>query len=439
MSEETFGQLLRRLRGRLPLREVARRARAGKSYIDDLERDRKWPSRAVVVALDRALEADGALIAAYDASEASVPISDVNPPTAEMGLLRNLGWGDNSDELGEAATKRRELLHIIAGLGATALTPSSEDLRQYFDVNPLVDTQTLNDWERACGSHLQALVTRPADVVHQDLDVDLRTVLLRAKMMADQFGPDHARTRDMARVVSAMSTLNANVLTRLGRHVEAERWWRTARQMADASDDLHLALGVRSTEAGHMLSAGESDAAAILDLIHTAAPIVARSPNSYGAALMELALAKTLSRLGRHGEAIATLERVSDQLATGRLEVTIMPRYWANQQLTYARAVVFSAAGKEAQFLDAQDQILAGNRDYQYPIIARLHAALCIVVCGGVEEGARNAAEVLADVPSTYRTHMIDRAGRMVIRAVPIDRQTRPEVRDLRSMLAIEA
>uniref|UniRef100_UPI003F4991C9 hypothetical protein n=1 Tax=Nonomuraea sp. CA-252377 TaxID=3240003 RepID=UPI003F4991C9 len=61
------------------------------------------------------------------------------------------------------------------------------------------------------------------------------------------------------------------------------------------------------------------------------------------------------------------------------------------------------------------------------------------MVCGGVEEGARSAADMLAEVPPTFRTTMIDRAGTMVIRAIPIDRRARPEVRDLRSMLAIEA
>lgn len=421
------------------MREVARLADVSKSYIGDLEHDRKRPSRSVVVALDRALGANGELIAAYDVGGASVPIADFYPPVAEMGSLRNLGWSAESDDQGEAATKRRQLFHLAAGLGAAALTPSSEELRQYFDVNPLVDAQTLADWERACADHLHAVCTRPADEAHRDLDVDLRAVLLRAKLMVDTFGPDHAKTRDIARVVSAMSTLNANVLTRLGQHARAGSWWRTARQMADASGDLHLALGVRSTEAGHLLSAGESDPASVLSLIHEADAIVARSPNSYGAALIEMTRAKALSRLGRHAEAIAALEGVGDQLETGHLPVTIMRRYWANQQLTYARMVIYSAAGKEPQSIDAQNQILAGNRDYQYPIIARLHTALCIVVRGGVEEGARSAVAVLADVPSTFRTNMIDRAGRMVIGAVPNDRQARPEVRDLRSMLAIEA
>uniref|UniRef100_UPI003F494FF7 hypothetical protein n=1 Tax=Nonomuraea sp. CA-252377 TaxID=3240003 RepID=UPI003F494FF7 len=354
-----------------------------------------------------------------------------------MGFLRNLGGSDDSDDSGEGATKRRQMFQLAAGLGVAALTP--DDLRQYFDVNPLVDSDTLTGWELACAQHLTAVCTRPAEEAHRNLEPDLTAVLLRAQLLAGTFGPGHARTRDIARVVAAMSTLNANVLTRLGEPARAARWWRTAQDMADASGDLNLALGIRSTAAGHMLSAGGSDPTAILKMIHDADALVARSPASYGAALMELTLAKALSRLGHHDEAITRLERVSDQLASGRLEVTIMPDYWANQQLTYATMVIYSAAGAEAESQAAQEQILASNRDYQYPIIARLHAALCTVVCGGVEEGARSAADMLAEVPPTFRTTMIDRAGTMVIRAIPIDRRARPEVRDLRSMLAIEA
>lgn len=68
MDTETFGEALRRLRGDLSLREVARRANCGKSYVADLEHGRRKPSPAVAVALDSAVAAGGELAALSDRS-----------------------------------------------------------------------------------------------------------------------------------------------------------------------------------------------------------------------------------------------------------------------------------------------------------------------------------------------------------------------------------
>ncbi|MEV5412124.1 helix-turn-helix transcriptional regulator [Thermopolyspora sp. NPDC052614] len=63
MGAESFGQALRRLRGDLSIRELARRANCGKSYVCDLEQDRRSPSGQVAMALDKALGAGGLLVA----------------------------------------------------------------------------------------------------------------------------------------------------------------------------------------------------------------------------------------------------------------------------------------------------------------------------------------------------------------------------------------
>ncbi|WP_171074364.1 helix-turn-helix domain-containing protein [Nonomuraea basaltis] len=106
MAGETFGEALRRLRGSQSLRDVARSASVGKSYIDDLEKDRKWPSREIVVALDAATNADGELIAAYDAGETSDRIAEFQPSVAATDSLPTLDVKDSGDD-GEDATDRR--------------------------------------------------------------------------------------------------------------------------------------------------------------------------------------------------------------------------------------------------------------------------------------------------------------------------------------------
>ncbi|MFI6736770.1 helix-turn-helix domain-containing protein [Nonomuraea sp. NPDC050451] len=63
MGTETFGEALRRLRGDMSIRDVARLANCGKSHISDLENGRRAPSLAIATALDRALGANGRLVA----------------------------------------------------------------------------------------------------------------------------------------------------------------------------------------------------------------------------------------------------------------------------------------------------------------------------------------------------------------------------------------
>ncbi|MER5647899.1 helix-turn-helix transcriptional regulator [Streptosporangium sp. NPDC002524] len=64
MSTETFGSALRRLRGNLSTRDVARLANVGKSYISALENDdQRLPSHQIIASLDSALKANGELLA----------------------------------------------------------------------------------------------------------------------------------------------------------------------------------------------------------------------------------------------------------------------------------------------------------------------------------------------------------------------------------------
>ncbi|MEO3876077.1 hypothetical protein ABGB18_45545 [Nonomuraea sp. B12E4] len=48
---------------------------------------------------------------------------------------------------------------------------------------------------------------------------------------------------------------------------------------------------------------------------------------SYGALLIDYTRSKALAMVGRHEEAQATLERISEQLMTGSLPASIMPAY----------------------------------------------------------------------------------------------------------------
>ncbi|MFB4267110.1 helix-turn-helix domain-containing protein [Nonomuraea sp. GTA35] len=111
---EPFGEALRRLRLRagLSVREVARRATCGKSYVSDLEHGRRrGPSMPVAQALDKAVGAGGELVAL-----ASVVANLTNGADAVEG---------DGDEV-----RRREFVGLTgAALFDAVLSPSDDSAR----------------------------------------------------------------------------------------------------------------------------------------------------------------------------------------------------------------------------------------------------------------------------------------------------------------------
>ncbi|MEV0623517.1 helix-turn-helix transcriptional regulator [Nonomuraea sp. NPDC050404] len=433
MNEETFAQILCRLRGERTHEALAKAAGISRSYVQKLESGQGTPSRKVLLALEAATNAQGALIEASERITAkSASNTGFLPSIAAMSHMRTL---DMNDYYEEDATERRRLLQMAAGLGVVG---PAEALRQLIDLS-IPASRSAEEWELACADHLHAIRHRPPAEAQTDVHIDLAVVLRQVQRTAAQFGVDHAQTRGLYRPLAALSTLHANVLTRLGDHGAAIRWWRTARHAADASGDLHLQLGVRATEAGHGIEGGQRDPATVLRMLNSAQPLVDQAPNSYGAALISYTRSRALSMIGRNDEARATLERVSDRPATERLPVGIMADYWRTSQLPYAKVWVYSATGDESRAMEAREAVIASHPDYQYPAIARLLTARCTVVRGGVDEGLQAAADVLEPLPLTHRTSSVMQAGRMVLQAVPVGSRDRPVVKDVRSLLAIEA
>lgn len=111
---QTFAAELRRLRGDLSLRELARRACCSKSIINDLEHMRRSPTLPIAAGLDEALGAGGRLVSLAKAQRQCVSeeAAEVAPDRAVDDLLRE--WDD---------VWRRDFLKstgavMAAGLGA---------------------------------------------------------------------------------------------------------------------------------------------------------------------------------------------------------------------------------------------------------------------------------------------------------------------------------
>lgn len=108
-QEETFATELRRLRGDLSLRELARRACCSKSIISDLEHERRSPTPRIASALDRALGADGTLEALAHANRQRGN-GEAAPHGAEDDLFQ--GWDD---------VWRRDFLKGTGAIGAVTV------------------------------------------------------------------------------------------------------------------------------------------------------------------------------------------------------------------------------------------------------------------------------------------------------------------------------
>jgi transcriptional regulator with XRE-family HTH domain len=322
--------------------------------------------------------------------------------------------------------ERRRLLLATLGVGAFA---ASASLTALIDLALTSEPRDLADWQVAVADHLHAIRTRPPAQARDDLSVDL--LRLRQQMMRAGGGD-----ADLRRVLAALAALQGGVLTRLGEHGAALRWWRTACHAADDSADLELRLLVRAEAAGFGLY-GQRDPATVLRLLDDTERIAGRSRSVWRADLNS-SRAKALSLLGRHDEARAAvsvlLAAVPDE-APG----SPIPTLWTADQAHFAESWVLAAAGDESGTSRARDRVLSCTGDYQYIANVNLHDALCTVVSGGTAEGAQRAAEVLDALLPRFRSQMITETARRVLAAVPRDGRDSPAVRDLAAVITATA
>ena len=405
-----FGAALRRMRGDVPL------TRVGKEILTDWSRIARWergeclPHADSVRRLDEFFHAGGFLIALHGA-------------VTELERLRATSGKPDQDK-GEFMERRQLLQLAIASLGMGALGGAADEpVRRLLDLAMNGEPRSVEDWHLACADHLHALRTRPPAQVAADLLIDLMAV--RHQMEAST--PDDIT--ELHRVTAALASVHANALTRLGEHGAALRWWRTARQAADASGDLRLRLLVRGEEAGHGLY-GQRDPQTVLGLVESAERIAGRPTVD-----LLTTRAKALTILGRHDEARTALD---DLLGLASAGVTADSfGFWSPNQIHFAESWVHAGAGDDSEADRAREDVLRSTRDYQYNANVRLHEALCTVVQGGVDQGISQAAIVIDRLAPAYRSHHIIETGRMVLRAVPHDQQDRPAVGELRELLAL--
>lgn len=152
----------------------------------------------------------------------------------------------------------------------------------------------MDTWLIAVADHLHAMRTRPPAQARDDLTLDL----LRLRRQMIQPGAD---VPELQPILASLAVIYAALLTRLGQHGPALRWWRTAANAAGDSGDLALRLLVRG-EAAVCGLAGQRHPSTVLRLMDEIQRIGA---GSRWAVDIKGTRAKALSLLGRHDEAKA--------------------------------------------------------------------------------------------------------------------------------------
>jgi transcriptional regulator with XRE-family HTH domain len=264
-------------------------------------------------------------------------------------------------------------------------------------------------------------------------------------LFADILGLEQAATQTtneadferLARAGAYLAALVAMTFANLNKLTYARRWWRTARAIADKTNDPDTTTWIRGREVVRALYE-QRPASMILRLAQDAA---ANTAGASVAARLELAggTAQALALAGQTDSginALSQVRRLFDSLPADQYDSHSV-FCWAENRLRFTESYVYSQLGLVREASHAQDRAIAA-----YPVTYKrgpaqieLQRALCLVKSDDIIEGSVHAASVIERLPSNNQIRpVVDLAGR-VLNAIPLGRQREPGPRDLRDCL----
>ncbi len=165
---------------------------------------------------------------------------------SSLGPLLRLAGEDGEDTM-ERMKRRAFMLQTAAlGVGGTAaiLEAVRHDLHRF-----LADeraTAGVDEWQAIALDYGQTYLTKAPTTLLQALLVDLHGVEL-----AMHRHPDETAQRKLLQAGALLAAFTAQTVANLGDLVEAQRWWRTARQAADEAADPYTMFWIRGREIVH--------------------------------------------------------------------------------------------------------------------------------------------------------------------------------------------
>ncbi|MBB4920704.1 helix-turn-helix domain-containing protein [Streptosporangium saharense] len=363
---ETFGQALRRLRGELSLRELARRASCAKSYIGDLESGRRRPSLSVATALDSALRADGELVAL---AKVLAPASPNRVEALRLGLIDAVASGPMSDA-------------------------------------------SLDDWDHVVNQHGRATRYRPENELLEELTGDFADL---SRFLSKNHSP--ATRKRMLRTAAWMAGLISLTILRMGDHRAARRWFRTSCSAATQVDDSSILSWVYAQEAYALYYGGD-----IAGAINTAraAQEIACGTKCVGVALSAPLEARAHARLGHAQDAEAAIERAEVALRNLDSESTGESAFAYNEaQLRFHQGNALTHLGQTGRAWEIQERALElyPTNDLTDRTLVRLDQAICLAR-EDVAAGSALATEAITALPPAHRSPLIMSRARDVVASV---------------------
>jgi len=347
--------------------------------------------------------------------------------------LRN-PFTTNGYEAEDRDVQRRHFVQGLAALGVAAPLAGAEDLRH--DLLGMVggEPASLTEWEAITWDYACSYATTPP----QDLFADLTADLFVARNQLPRLR--HGHKRDLQRVIAQLGVFLAQTMGNLGNTRAGYRWWRFARQTADACGDVHVRVWVRGREVIRSLYE-HRPLASILELADEAAAITDTPGIGTGSVLM--GRAQALAVLGRHDEARRAVEQVYAIL--GRLPTQVVDDTgsmygWPEYRLRHGESFVFTYLG-DHRAAEAQERALAlyPAQLFRERAQVQLHQAMRLVRSGDTASGVDHAHRAVVALPDKQRIEVVLEVARSVVNAVPMGHQQDSGVGELRQLLALPA
>ena len=430
--DETFADALRRLMKAqgLTVRGLESKVPMSRAKLGRLIKGTATVAEEDAAILDEALRAGLTLVTACrrerEAAVAKV-LQGPNRYTDAVVLLG--GWAGGQ---GVSDVNRRGFMQ--AGLGAATLLLELGRLGLGEAMSSRGDLSA-DEWEAIVMEHGFAYMTTPPREL-------LKTLL--GDVVAIQYAVDgeprgSVRAKDLQRWAALLAALTAMTVANLGDLREGQRWWRTARDLADRSTDPSTRAWVRGREIVRAMYE-QRPIGAILHLTETYEGELVGAPQD---AMPEFlgGKAQALALAGRTTEADALLPQFMTVCAGLPARVTSLGASvfgWSEDRQRFTESFVHSFNGNFAKAAAAQDAAVAlyPTEYVRGPVQIELQRALCLAQMGDSVGAASHALEVLSRLPSADRIRpIVDLAYRVDGSIKPADSGL-PEVADYRNYLA---
>jgi len=338
-------------------------------------------------------------------------------------------------EAEDQEVQRRRFVQGLATLGMAAPLAGMEHLRH--DLLGMVggEPASLSEWETIAWDYACSYATTPPQDLFTDLTADLFVARTQLSRLRD--GAQH----DLQRVIAQLGVFLAQTMGNLGNTRASHRWWRFARQAADASGDAQVRVWVRGREVIRSLYE-HRPLESILDLADEAAAITNSPGIGTGSVLM--GRAQTLAVLGRAHEARQAIEKVHttvSQLPPQVVNDTSSMYGWPEYRLRHGESFVYTYLGDTEQAAAAQERALGlyPAQLFRERAQVQLHQAMRLVRSGDTVSGVDHAHQALAALPETQRIEVVLEVARSVVNAVSATHQQHASVTELRHLLALPA